>query len=291
MSYILEALKKVEREQELDHIPGLHSRHDAPSKRTPRRWPWVVAAALLLTAVLVALLWWRGVNVPGRDTQEARRSPGPTVEGVPGPVDRPRPSASQTRPVPQSSIAGQSTSNSRPLSQTGAAAAPEDKDRQDVTAKASAPPPLRMPPRPLRPLPLADPLPAPGLVPSTALPLEAEEPGVPDPLPPRTLGPVTPPEIVELRPPAVEPQLQEEPEWKKLPLWPLVPSRIAGQVNGRLVLNAHVYSEHPEDRFVLLNMKKYTAGQQISEGPALEEITREGVILAVPEGRFRLKSQ
>jgi general secretion pathway protein B len=70
-----------------------------------------------------------------------------------------------------------------------------------------------------------------------------------------------------------------------------VSEAIHRRVKGQLVLNVHVYSEYPADRFVLLNMKKYREGQEIAEGADLEEITREGVILAVPEGRFRLRSQ
>jgi hypothetical protein len=38
-------------------------------------------------------------------------------------------------------------------------------------------------------------------------------------------------------------------------------------------------------------MKKYREGEQIAEGLDLEEITKEGVILAVPNGRFRLESR
>ena len=97
-------------------------------------------------------------------------------------------------------------------------------------------------------------------------------------------------DVVELRAaPQSRPRPQAEPAWKKLPLWPLVAERIRRQVEGRLVLNAHVYSEDPAERFVILNMQKYKEGEQIPEGPDLEQVTRDGVILAVPEGRFRLE--
>jgi general secretion pathway protein B len=46
-----------------------------------------------------------------------------------------------------------------------------------------------------------------------------------------------------------------------------------------LHIDMHVYANNPKDRFVLINMHKYTEGQLMSEGPRLDEITPEGVTL------------
>ena len=273
MSYILEALKKVERERELEQVPDLHSRHDQPMQ-PPRRWPWVLAAALLLNAVLVAALWWRGANGPGEAARPVQGSTDAVAEDVPSRVVMSPSTSSQTPPEPS----------------TGTEALAAETDRADGPTAVLDTPPSVIPQRPLRPLPLVDPLPPPQSPSARAdEPGQADQPAVPDPSASARL--TNPSEIVELRAPSVPPQPREEPAWKTLPRWPLVPSGIARQVNGRLVLNAHFFSENPEDRFVLLNMKKYTAGEQIAEGPELEEITRDGVILTVPEGRFRLTSQ
>lgn len=56
-------------------------------------------------------------------------------------------------------------------------------------------------------------------------------------------------------------------------------------------LDIHVYSRSPADRFVFVNMRKYTEGQSLSEGPALERITAEGVILNHRGLRFLLPRQ
>jgi general secretion pathway protein B len=56
-------------------------------------------------------------------------------------------------------------------------------------------------------------------------------------------------------------------------------------------LDIHVYSRNPADRFVFVNMRKYTEGQSLSEGPALERITAEGVILNHRGLRFLLPRQ
>jgi general secretion pathway protein B len=56
------------------------------------------------------------------------------------------------------------------------------------------------------------------------------------------------------------------------------------RANGTIVLpdlhlDIHVYSEHPADRFVFVNMSKYREQARLTEGPLVKEITPEGVIL------------
>jgi len=46
-----------------------------------------------------------------------------------------------------------------------------------------------------------------------------------------------------------------------------------------LHLDIHVYSEHPADRFIFVNMSKYREQGRLTEGPVVKEITPEGVIL------------
>ncbi len=46
-----------------------------------------------------------------------------------------------------------------------------------------------------------------------------------------------------------------------------------------LHLDIHVYSTEPEDRFVFINMAKLREGSQLDEGPAVAEITPDGVVL------------
>ena len=44
-------------------------------------------------------------------------------------------------------------------------------------------------------------------------------------------------------------------------------------------LDIHVYSGQPAERFVFVNMSKYGEGATLSEGPAVKEITPDGVVL------------
>ena len=136
--------------------------------------------------------------------------------------------------------------------------------------------------------------------------------------------PVTEPEAVaDLRPLAREaefgePQLEPEaltefepiatatataPEPETPPVAPPVPSRIlagddlptAEQLIGSgtlkspmLNLDLHVYSDKVANRFVIINSRKYREGGQLTEGPVVQTINPEGVILAIEGRRFTL---
>ena len=46
-----------------------------------------------------------------------------------------------------------------------------------------------------------------------------------------------------------------------------------------LHLDIHVFSEVPEDRFVFINMSKQREKSHLAEGPTVDEITPDGVVL------------
>jgi len=56
-------------------------------------------------------------------------------------------------------------------------------------------------------------------------------------------------------------------------------------------LDIHVYSNTPADRFVFINMRKYTEGQVTAEGATLERVTPEGAVLNYQGTRFVLPRQ
>ncbi len=78
MSFILEALKKSEKERQQGEIPGMQTLQTAASAPAPLRrwWPMLLLAALLLNAL--CLLWWlhpwqkMGDNRPGRIDEKSR---------------------------------------------------------------------------------------------------------------------------------------------------------------------------------------------------------------------------
>lgn len=57
-------------------------------------------------------------------------------------------------------------------------------------------------------------------------------------------------------------------------------------------INVHVFDDDPERRFVLINMSKYKEGERIANnGPLVEEITRNGIIVDYGNGRALLPSK
>jgi general secretion pathway protein B len=63
------------------------------------------------------------------------------------------------------------------------------------------------------------------------------------------------------------------------------------QTLPELHLDVHVYATKPSDRFVYINMRKYHEGAPLQEGPILERIRRDGVILNYQGLRFLLPRQ
>ena len=60
------------------------------------------------------------------------------------------------------------------------------------------------------------------------------------------------------------------------------------QALPELHLDVHVYATKPADRFVYINMRKYREGNTLQEGPVLEKIRRDGVVLNYQGLRFVL---
>ena len=63
-----------------------------------------------------------------------------------------------------------------------------------------------------------------------------------------------------------------------------MPSLVELRANGTLQLpdmhvDIHVYSDVPSERFVFINMNKYQEKSRLDEGPVVDEITSDGVIL------------
>ena len=129
--------------------------------------------------------------------------------------------------------------------------------------------------------------------------MDAEEPGYPLQHPDLALAANVPPGPSIVRPidgatgnsRAMRPQIpppRSEPE-EVLPTF-----RELGGTSANLPdlhLDIHVHSPVPTERFVFVNMRKYIEGQNLSEGPAVERITSEGVILNHRGLRFLLPRQ
>jgi len=257
MSYILEALRKADQMRRRGDVPGLDV-SDAPVPAGKTVWParaWF--ALVVVNLILVAFLLW------------------PETE---------RPVAVGTKSGPK--VVGRADSE--------AFVEPPDLARNPVT-------PMPEPTRPLQPIPAPIPamnpktrgsvtfapaeIPVPGLdAPATAsadsnppMELSDSDSGVAD-----TASPGAPDSGVKPAQPA-----GAGPE-DNLPVWPQVPPSLFAQLPDSLRLDVHVYANNPAERFVLVNLKKYREGDTLSEGPVLESITPEGVVLSFRGQRFRV---
>lgn len=63
------------------------------------------------------------------------------------------------------------------------------------------------------------------------------------------------------------------------------------QALPELHLDVHVYATKPAERFVYVNMRKYHQGSTLQEGPTVERIRRDGVVLNYQGLRFILPRQ
>jgi general secretion pathway protein B len=123
---------------------------------------------------------------------------------------------------------------------------------------------------------------------------ETSDPALPDlsgaatvPPGPAIVRPIDAPSVAPLRSgPAYEPQVPSN------EILPTHGSLVAGGTSlPDLRLDIHVYSPTPAERFVYVNMRKYTEGQALSEGPSVERITSDGVVLNQQGLRFLLPRQ
>lgn len=63
------------------------------------------------------------------------------------------------------------------------------------------------------------------------------------------------------------------------------------QALPELHLDVHVYATNPAERFVYINLRKYHEGSKLQEGPTVERIRRDGVVLSYQGVRFLLPRQ
>ncbi|MEJ2472158.1 MAG: general secretion pathway protein GspB [Desulfuromonadales bacterium] len=228
MSYILDALKKVDQEREFDAVPGLATPHEVGHKRRrPPRWPWVLAALLSVNVVLVTFLLLKS--------------------------DAEAPDAAQAMPEWQEPA----EDDAMQLGGQG----PKDRTGPEPAPGRTAPP------REMQPFSI-------GELAASPKPLNSRNPELL----------LQPEDAAETRFETASsansaPQLQS---WYELPQ----------EIRMRLSLprlDLHVYSEEPQNRFILVNLQKYREGETLESGLVLEEILPEGMVMSYLGERFMVE--
>ncbi len=255
MSFILDALKKSEIERQRQAIPGLmDSRPVPPRARFP---PWAAALIVLLAVnlVVLAVVLTRSSRMHGRadDRTPALAAASPAA---PSPA-APSPAIASPAARPRSPAAS-------PAAAAGDHFSPMDPPPADA-APVYAP---EIPPEQGAVAPLGE---GPRLVAgrsgSSSVPHHAVR--LPDPV------------------------LNEADDKSGEEVLPSISEiNLTGpQALPELHLDVHVYATKPAERFVYINMRKYREGATLAEGPVLERIRRDGVVLNYNGLRFVLPRQ
>ena len=288
MSYILEALRKAERERQLSEAPSLPEILSVQPVRRRNWLPWL--AALLLLAVNCVLVWHFLVN--GKND-----------------IKPPEPSA----------VTGKSVKPIQPLSPKA-----EHRDTLISTVKNPAPPPVNpvgqtgkaevsTPPVIVKPTekPLAMPAPYQAKQPAPSVEPRQAAPSKPEPtLAPPALGEASgkpmagrtreeaaqtieknqKPLISEERLASVKMMTGQRDEGQEQDLNIPVPTSketLRGtKDNAHIKINVLAYSNNPAERFAVINMVKYSKGDRLPGGEILQDIQADGVVLEFNGRRF-----
>jgi general secretion pathway protein B len=261
MSFILDALKKSEIERQRQSVPGLMD--SGPALRRARFPAWAIALAALLAvnlAVLIFVLARGGLpSLIARHSEEPRTAvPVPAVKSTPARVAAAVPSPKEASP--SSSAASTATAAALPAAQQSPPA-------EHHFSPMDAAPPVYAPEIPADSGPVASG--GPGQSIRVASSASAPRPRDRDPLL-TTGGDKSDQEVL--------------PSISELNL-------TGADALPDLHIDVHVYATKPAERFVYINMRKYREGSTLAEGPVLERIRRDGVVLDYHGLRFVLPRQ
>jgi general secretion pathway protein B len=265
MSFILDALKKSELERQRQSMPALvDAGHGGMRRRLPL-WALVLCLLLILNLAVLAV-------VASRGGLSLHTAPAP----APAPVPAPAPSAAAVRAAdPPPSPAAESRSPTALI----ASRAPGGEAARNAATAATADTSMGVGGR-------ANAAPAAGEAPATPFsPMDGSAEYAPEiPLVEQQKPTPAAASRTARRPTPVA--RHDEPPEEVLPT--------IGEIDitgPPLHLDVHVWATRPADRFVYINMRKYREGQTLVEGPTVERIRHDGVVLAYQGVRFLVPRQ
>jgi hypothetical protein len=270
MSYILDALKKADRERHPLAVPTLGTVHRVPDLSHPRRlWPWL--AAVVIVVNVGVWLWLHSASPPD----------GIPVGSIQTPVTPPAPATSESAvPPPRAAESARAPAQPDKMAAVApsapSAAPPGSGSTLASRQKRTIDPPDRERGRtalsiekPTRESPAAPGVPK---APSTKAAPAPEKSGTP-------AAATTPAKTAERAPASTSPSPTPSRE-------PAIPPEVLARIN----LQVLVYSELPAERLVFINNQKYVEGQHIDANLVVESITHDGAVLNYQGKRLLLRS-
>jgi len=275
MSYILEALRKSERDRLAAQAPSLPSMLADPPRRRPHWMIWLLAGLLAINGLGLGWLW-----VSGRGKPVAPVPP-------PTPIARPAPAtpASQADVAPGQTIRLEEVPAAKPLANPPPSPAPLVRKPAPPSAQAEA-----KPPRKPQPEPLAKPEPRAAKPPK---PARDEEAPLEEAAPPAYAQPQSAPRSKLALLPPISPEARSEataasrtPARDAIPWLNALPAEFRQRL-PEFRINIFAYSPDPEERFAIIDMQKYRVGERIPGDALLLEIRADCLILELDGQKFR----
>ena len=249
MSFILDALKKSETDRQRQNGPALFEVKVAPPRTGLPLWAVALAVLLAVNLVIVGWVLLRRPSAPA-ETAAAPAAAAPSG----GPQGQPPPQGPAANAVP---VAG--ATPAPPLAQTAGMT-------QAATAAPSA----------------GTPKPANANPNATSAALTAQGDPTTDRGNPDDYAPAAEPGVA----PGFGNHVSHGTE-SGLPLYQDA-ALAQGTHIPELRLDLHVFAAKPQDRFVMINMKKLHEGDSLPEGVRVESITPDGAVLSHNGARFLL---
>lgn len=251
MSYILDALKKAERERGLSEVPTIETIHDRPVKR--RAGIWVVSG---LGVICVAIVFWLLLPITKKsgDGAPSDGAASNSTASDNAPLEADRSLQEEARSIPPA-VVPQSpgpASEVPPLMKSPAIHAPATEAAKPVLTEVRAQPPktetsIRASALQQRELPATE---------RTERSNQTQASG---------RAAVPPAQVVQSQPESLRDAM------------------------AKMTMTIHMYSENKSERLVFINGRKYVEGDQIEPDIRLESITQEGAVLRSGGERLTLR--
>ncbi len=296
MSFILDALKRAERDRRLEKAPDLSAVYEEDPPRHRKTWIWgIVSGAVLLGGVLTVFVLWPVPHTKEEKTgalNGKQRMAAAVKQNAPKPAGHGPDKKTESKDAGREQTQPAAPSAAKPVEKTVASISPHT----DQTSKPALKPDLKRTEtksEPATKVPASSPD---GIEPDKMVP--GQETGDSDTVsePPQEPEPKEVADAFEEEPPPpsspppVKSAKKAEPaDRKPVPLVSQLPDDVKEPLKD-LRINVHVYSEDPEERLVFINMRNRQVGDRIGEtGPILKEITPDGVIIDYGDGVALLK--
>lgn len=302
MSFILDALKKAERERDLARVPTLSTVH-IPVLTTGRRFGlWVAAGVFLVGGGLSIWLWRPSPPVAPQTGANSRAQAGTTLPASPA--------DSALTPTPARAVETAPPASVAPVPSRPAAAEQRKEPQQPSPEPATTPRSIQAVPRQSSGSGLlaaassgqtrgaggrstADPY---GSLPRDPTPPAESTPAQPVPAEPVPVQPVPVITVPAPGPPS-RPQAAPSPGAGQPtaivvppspPATPAAPPTLVDAM-AKMKLDLFLYTDVPADRMVVINGRRYLEGEQVDGLYRIESITREGALLSYKDEKLLLR--